>query len=1329
MTPRKLSYLPMVWVTSGKIQHLAYLVEEGDEFCLVQWETTQEIVRVQAHQIARGIAPRQRRSPNRFSDEDKKSLDKKKEDADKKKPAKKRQMESAPRETVPKRPNINATPRVAAKSEPPKGAVHVNFDDDEEDALSAASLPNPAKLNLPTPLVDSPDDPENESCNNFLLDSNDDAPTPGLSFPLVQSAYLQNLAEICHIIVKDGRWRVGGAASEPLLRWEDGVDLSAVTYLSRYYLPPPKPVRKTPCTCLLCRAKNGGAHPVTESSDGDSSSSSKHDESLPEDQGKGGSLPAETGDEEIRWLYLYSRLFYRRGPWFRLDDIYDRYYSPDKKRQFSEQSTESGDSAKGSVPSKENLDLGDNNGSCTGAGPIQVDTELLERHIACFRQLTSDLSKLGRAGMFRAFQDEEECGKVAGGTPLLNAEMRDGVLQKLGGKRKKSSVTSGSHGSSTENLILNHMKQQKSISAYFSGDTSRVLPVRKHVDNIVVDLLVSNILRSSCKLDPWTYLPASIRKEYAGSTKLRLLEILNQSLKSHGTCFRLREEPQLALMRCCRLFLCATSGPGDMRSDDSNGWKCLSPLSGRPPFHRRIRPPGLETWHSVSYTGTLTRFGIASPQFTSSYRMIDPGSDKEGKFQIFCDRNRFAAWECAVELRANADYLLQLTEFVRYETRRNEKERDDSDDDGSNRKPIDGDSVDYLMLLTEQGRVKMVKRFIQSEEERCQVMKNVSEFLEKVQCAGLYEWDNVLLTIAALCVSILQIRHTNITDSELALMESRPWLRHLWWEGCVAYVLWDMIPILERFNLYESAMSALHLLLYGTPGDPSLEDKEATRLAPLLLSRRAAGKAFDRLIIDLNHFAKQQSIDLPEDERKVVSESLASSKTMFCKAVLGRTARQASIPFSAIRSLARRLKTPLSETMKGCVCIEALELQLRYKNEVSNEETLSKRGYSDWTPVTDFALANNVSSAANGAGSRCVFVGYEDDSLNVEQLAMEAYNKGKLPCVNADQDSQLAGWHGWHDEGGHIRAIFRIICGGPLLGMDWGCAVEDLSLPQQEIVHISPHQGAPFDLHVGFRLSSVPDDEIQFPRQTKSFYTRRRDRIESFLVLVSRLTRQEVCDLVYDSVKARLVFSIETGRKDSSLERDLQNLRTLSLIAGGCGGKQLASIFRCFLFDYRHWSGGLPDLLLVRGITKENGLVDLSTWIGESFSEEHQFELKNRAALEMLADDEFLACSKVGDSGGNHFRSSRRLPQQRSVMNKTYSMEDLPERLRLTYNGSAVIPETMMVEVKSSNDRLDPRQEDWLNVLDKHGNARVCKFEDSKKAKRRAEKALIKVES
>jgi hypothetical protein len=73
-------------------------------------------------------------------------------------------------------------------------------------------------------------------------------------------------------------------------------------------------------------------------------------------------------------------------------------------------------------------------------------------------------------------------------------------------------------------------------------------------------------------------------------------------------------------------------------------------------------------------------------------------------------------------------------------------------------------------------------------------------------------------------------------------------------------------------------------------------------------------------------------------------------------------------------------------------------------------------------------------------------------------------------------------------------------------------------------------------------------------------------------------------------------------------------------------------------------------------------------------------------------------------------------------------LEDLPDPLELEHNGIAVFPECMMVEVKSTNDRLDPRQEDWLNVLDKYGSARVCKFEDSKKAKRRAGKSAKPVQ-
>jgi hypothetical protein len=56
----------------------------------------------------------------------------------------------------------------------------------------------------------------------------------------------------------------------------------------------------------------------------------------------------------------------------------------------------------------------------------------------------------------------------------------------------------------------------------------------------------------------------------------------------------------------------------------------------------------------------------------------------------------------------------------------------------------------------------------------------------------------------------------------------------------------------------------------------------------------------------------------------------------------------------------------------------------------------------------------------------------------------------------------------------------------------------------------------------------------------------------------------------------------------------------------------------------------------------------------------------------------------------------------------------MPERLRLEHNAQKIRVECMCVEVKSQNDRLDPRQEDWLNILDRYGNARVCKFVKTK---------------
>jgi VRR-NUC domain len=286
------------------------------------------------------------------------------------------------------------------------------------------------------------------------------------------------------------------------------------------------------------------------------------------------------------------------------------------------------------------------------------------------------------------------------------------------------------------------------------------------------------------------------------------------------------------------------------------------------------------------------------------------------------------------------------------------------------------------------------------------------------------------------------------------------------------------------------------------------------------------------------------------------------------------------------------------------------------------------------------------------------------------------------------------------------------------------CAYAQMSEQESQehvTVHLSPYQSAPFDLHVGFEVRNT----------TGGFYARRQHKVKLFLDKIESLRDQEVSDLIYDSIASRVQYMNTNKQKDPFLDRDMLQIRTLSAIAAGFGGKQLASIFRCFFFDYRHYSGGLPDLHLLRAAIVdpcqttdgEVTLVDLGEWIGESFSQENQNSLAAHQAAAILCDrdDEFLGCSKVGDSGGQASRFSRngKLLSNASMkatdQSKIPSLDSLPDKLQLEHKGHAVRVECMMVEVKSSNDRLDPRQEDWLNILDRYGNARVCKFESKRK--------------
>jgi hypothetical protein len=530
---------------------------------------------------------------------------------------------------------------------------------------------------------------------------------------------------------------------------------------------------------------------------------------------------------------------------------------------------------------------------------------------------------------------------------------------------------------------------------------------------------------------------------------------------------------------------------------------------------------------------------------------------------------------------------------------------------------------------------------------------------------------------------------------------------------------------LERRGQYPFAVQSLRVLLFGIPDARNsdaihlvsqLIHQQRTRAFATWISRRIRGKVMERLIVDCGQIHR---LCLAEQEKAAKKESgtiFRNSLVQFCSEMIENTSASSAIGFSAIRSLARRLQQPLSDILSQVMCIEARELGLRLGN-VPNDGTVvtsRKSGYSDWTPRTDFFLANSLNRDSNEPGGRCTFVGFEDEaeksmlstSLNVEELAMDLYNTGRLPCAEeADEISLKGGWIGWHDEGSHVRALFRIICAKDLLGMDFGiCSFESPLLDQKDLeratVHLSPYQQAPFDLLVGYELQRAtitPETEIFVP--ARSFYCRRADDISKFLDKLATLDGEDLASAVYDSIALRSAFVCSHGRNDPNLDRDISQVRTLSAIAVGFGGKCLASMFRCFVFDYRHYSGGLPDLHLFRAFYERDTscenvqMVDLGDWIGESFTKENQQILERQRASFLLTygDDELLGFDKTSDSGFNHRKprggaGQRTQSSDDSNKSQAPSTPALPDRLRLRHNGRVVKVECLMVEVKSATE-------------------------------------------
>ena len=1112
-------------------------------------------------------------------------------------------------------------------------------------------------------------------------------------------------------------------------------------------------------------------------------------------------------------------------------------------------------------------------------GDDYIDQEYLDLQMEAVKVFLGDIKQLFQMGFIRSFQNEEECGKIIGkrkekydytAASLLRQDEQRTVLAKLGGcgrnkkmqtKTNRQSTTTRGYGdginnrsassstllaeSSSENLIWKQMCQQQTIFHSFNSTNNRniptdcdtsinknqnnnnVLPVIKHVHRILVEKWASTIVLKASKVE---YIPSGILRSATHRICDVLLELTsgrnNTIITSNSSndiitsimCLRLRENPLKVLHRASRLYLCATSGPGDMRNDGTNAWRSLpnahtKDLQKIPLRTNCVSPPG-GSWSTMSYPGKDWRMRIKSFQFIRAYEPIildefstdaaDTHTSKCDDIQVFSNVQSFHQWELGVGIRENCDFLLETNDLLLYNERKRAREGN-PDEDNNNDSPsgniddasseddstsIEETMVDFFDLLTIVGRSKIIEGILAIKKEECKNMiseieRDVSTLLGTpfgdrplstlvgissidatssrcVEESSLKnECERILGVIGIILIHVLEFRNIAMHETDVTQLASRPWLRHMNWEGCISYILWDVIPIFERRGYYHFAINALEVLLFGrrlerTATNQSIPDSFVPSTEHFsLISRRARGKALDRLVIDYTHCVRKsdatgvavlkttqkgsKKAKSTEAKKKISPKSTASEVVArLIKPLLIASVGRGQITFSAIRTLARRLKCPLSHTLQGLEIYEVNELGHRLG---SGEEQQDMTKYIDWQPITDTTVANALNTETNTVGGRCSFIGFEEDdqtnhigSLNVEELAKEYYYQGRLPAI--DSSPIKGGWIGYHDEGGKIRTLFRILSSEPL-GMDWEFNVNSDVCSRE--VHLSPYQGAPFDLHVG---AEHMDSTVRKNKSTSvgsgGIYKRRKSSIDAFLFKLSNLDGENLSNFVYDSINNRVQYVNSSHRPDLTLENDVQHTRTLSMLAVGFGGKMLASIFRCFFFDYRHYSGGLPDLLLVRALYEKSTtaddehieeLVDLGEWVGETFSEKYQDAVKAKQAWQLLGgdtDDDFLGCSKVGDSGGrNTFKRPSRARNSFGPKNENEGDKvdvSMPDRLSLSHNSRSIKVECMFVEVKSHSDRLDSRQEDWLNILDLHGNSRVCKFEKAPKHNKNAKK-------
>ncbi len=655
---------------------------------------------------------------------------------------------------------------------------------------------------------------------------------------------------------------------------------------------------------------------------------------------------SKMNNEKYRCIHLYSRLFYRKGPWFHLSDIFVRYYHRDYIRRESYKREDIFEKE-----GQENENESDTKDSDNHDNKREEKLKPCKWIEDCLNDCLNDLHRLLSNEFLRSFKTEEECGIVVGNKDsFCTKKEKDAILKKLGGK--SSNTSSVSKQPNTNNCFdgetnkkgkrlsrVSHVneifKQMKNQRPLFAHSKNTLLPVQKHLTHILMESFAQKIVTMSNfnSIHDVTCLIKS------------LWEKINTI---HGTeyklpiCCRLREEPLTTLRRASRLYICGGNGPGNY----SNG---LLPVNESPPVpddgseelqkpHSFVdglctlpNAPNVSEWNKVTFAGLNHRLGLLSCNFIENHRRIPAQEQNSEKGQgitnlseckcpinVFKDIESFLLWEECVVFRNQLDYLIEWNSWVLYAHRKIKKTASKKNDRSKALNDLSPEMNNDFDLLSESGRKKIISKFMVKSSVEKSITGYIQQQVEKVisscnlisstGCDGpfLTSAERSVCNLGLICQNILMYFLHNMTENKMFSLIDRPWLRHLSWHSLMAYTIWDCIEVLEKRGFHQIAVDMLETILFGRLMKNEIrempEKKVFDGFLQVMLSRRVRGKAYDRLIVDKKHIISRNNKD---ESKKKTKTKLKEKHTYesFVEYTLKDTMKDASIPFRYVSYL------------------------------------------------------------------------------------------------------------------------------------------------------------------------------------------------------------------------------------------------------------------------------------------------------------------------------------------------------------------------------------------------------------------------------------------